>query len=234
MGNCLGSDDHNGAQALGQGLMPAGVMVREPSFDSVDPNDPWRDWYYNDYDTAEGAGGGRLPSGRWDMSRASFRAELADKNKVREELEKSTSAAAAAAAAAAQQQTPPRLQKQQRPMAMGGVDAAHAGSAAAKNSRGGGAGAGGGRGRAGGARRFTVTVEPSELLTKEVQCEVAAASVAEFGSQLSAKLRVASAAAVMCWDADFGDWAQLEGLSEISMPGARVKLVPVKPLTSSR
>ena len=85
MGNCLGGDNNGQQPDLDRGLMPAGgFMLREPMGQVPDPNDPWSDWYYDDYE--QGGYRDRIESGRWDMSRESFRAKLAEKEKIRKDL----------------------------------------------------------------------------------------------------------------------------------------------------
>ena len=87
MGNCLGSDTRGHPQ-LDQGLMPvSGFMQMAPMDEVNNPHDPWSDWYFDDYEV--GGHRDRIESGRWDMSRASFRAKLADRDRIRAGLEAS-------------------------------------------------------------------------------------------------------------------------------------------------
>ena len=99
MGNCLGQ----GNSSLSQGLVPSGGMLVGGPEKLVDPNDPWKDWYYNDYDQPAMVDG-RMQSGRWDMSRESFAGKLEEKQRIQQDLAKKAQLGKANAALAAQRQ----------------------------------------------------------------------------------------------------------------------------------
>ena len=97
MGNCLGQD----TSGLNQGLVPSGGMLVGAPEKPVDPDDPWKDWYYNDYDQPAMVDG-RLQSGRWDMSRESFAGKLEEKQRIQQSLAQKAAMDKANAALAAQ------------------------------------------------------------------------------------------------------------------------------------
>lgn len=98
----------------------------------------------------------------------------------------------------------------------------------------------------------TVTVVQNEIVPRDTPCVVAARDVPELGLRLRERcapplrqphapglsglllnrrgfacdrLRVPTEVTVMGWDADFGEWAQLERLDDIvQQPGLKVKL----------
>jgi hypothetical protein len=97
MGNCLGQD----MDSLSQGLVPSGGMLVGAQEKAVDPDDPWKDWYYNDYDQPAMVDG-RMQSGRWDMSRESFAGKLEEKQRIQQSLAQKAQLDKANAALAAQ------------------------------------------------------------------------------------------------------------------------------------
>ena len=82
MGQCFGSD-----LGLRKGEVPTGGMLVGTPDKPQDPNDPWKDWYYNDYDAPQMVDG-RMQSGRWDMSRESFAGKLEEKQRIQADLAK--------------------------------------------------------------------------------------------------------------------------------------------------
>lgn len=115
MGNCLGQDNSGG---LNQGLVPSGGMLVGAPEKAVDPDDPWKDWYYNDYDQPAMVDG-RLQSGRWDMSRESFAGKLEEKQRIQQslaqkaQLDKANAALAAQRASSAALASPQQAPQQQ-------------------------------------------------------------------------------------------------------------------------
>lgn len=129
MGNCLGLEENSG---LNQGLVPSGGMLVGAAEKPVDPDDPWKDWYYNDYDQPAMVDG-RMQSGRWDMSRESFAGKLEEKQRIQQSLAQKAQLDKANAALAAQRasaggQTPPQQVPQQQYRAPGGGAAGGAGT----------------------------------------------------------------------------------------------------------
>lgn len=116
MGNCLGQDN----SGLSQGLVPSGGMLVGAPEKPVDPDDPWKDWYYNDYDQPAMVDG-RMQSGRWDMSRESFAGKLEEKQRIQQslaqkaQLDKANAALAQQRKVAVGQSPPPQAQQQYRP-----------------------------------------------------------------------------------------------------------------------
>lgn len=123
MGNCLGADNYGG---LSQGLVPSGGMQVGGPEKPVDPDDPWKDWYYNDYDQPAMVDG-RMQSGRWDMSRESFAGKLEEKQRIQQslaqkaQLDKANAALTAQRSARAGPSTPDQARQQSRALGGGAV-----------------------------------------------------------------------------------------------------------------
>ena len=157
MGNCLGQDN----SGLSQGLVPSGGMLVGAPEKPVDPDDPWKDWYYNDYDEPAMVDG-RMQSGRWDMSRESFAGKLEEKQRIQQslaqkaQLDKANAALAQQRKVAVGQSPPPQAQQQYRPspgVAGGGGPRALGLDCLSDESGGGGRGVGLGARRTGGGKR---------------------------------------------------------------------------------